>query len=108
MCKAWYHDQLKFVRWALTHGWKKSLQLDRRDNDVGYKPSNCRFVTSKTNSRNRNNTKMVEYRGKLRIFAELVEKYAVVSHGTASQRVFSMGWSIEAALKTPARVGNYR
>jgi len=33
--------------------WKKGLQIDRRDNDGNYKPSNCRFTTQIENLHNR-------------------------------------------------------
>lgn len=43
---------LSFVTWAKNNGYKEGLELDRRDNDKGYSPKNCRFVTHKRNTRN--------------------------------------------------------
>jgi hypothetical protein len=45
-----------FIRWSLENGWEPGLQIDREDNDKGYSPDNCRFVTSKVNN---NNTRML-------------------------------------------------
>lgn len=42
-----------FADWALAHGFTPGLELDRRNNDRGYSPGNCRFVTHLENSRNR-------------------------------------------------------
>lgn len=42
-----------FEAWALSHGYKKGLELDRRDNDKGYSEANCQWVTRKQNARNR-------------------------------------------------------
>lgn len=54
VCKIW-HDPMAFIEWAITHGYKPGLQLDRKDNDKGYCPENCQWVTPKQNSRNRGN-----------------------------------------------------
>ena len=43
-------------------GIKKGLQLDRRDNDKGYSPDNCRWVTSAVNNFNRRNVKGYRYK----------------------------------------------
>lgn len=42
-----------FAEWAAGNGYKKGLEIDRRDNDKGYSPSNCRFVTKLEQNRNR-------------------------------------------------------
>lgn len=52
VCNEW-HKFSAFEDWALSHGWTKGLQIDRIDNDRGYCPENCRFVTAKENSANR-------------------------------------------------------
>ena len=51
ICKRWL-DRDTFIAWCLNNGWKPGLQLDRRNNDGNYTPSNCRFVTPKENSNN--------------------------------------------------------
>jgi hypothetical protein len=53
VCAEWRHDPKAFIDWALSHGYERGLQIDRMDNDAGYSPSNCRFVTAAENSRNR-------------------------------------------------------
>ena len=62
VCEEW-QDSWNFVQWAVSHGYRKGLQLDRIDNDKGYSPDNCRFVTPKENSRNRRNTKFLTIKG---------------------------------------------
>ena len=51
-CKEW-DDFLVFRDWALANGYSPSLTIDRRNNDLGYSPDNCRFVTMKVQARNK-------------------------------------------------------
>jgi hypothetical protein len=41
-----------FVEWCIANGWRGDLTIDRIDNDRGYEPSNCRFVSKSQNSKN--------------------------------------------------------
>jgi len=56
VCSEW-HDFLVFKKWALSHGYDESLQIDRINNDGNYEPSNCRFVTRSINHQNRRKRK---------------------------------------------------
>lgn len=42
-----------FQSWALSNGYKEGLSLDREDNDSGYSPKNCRWITPREQSINR-------------------------------------------------------
>ena len=55
VCEEW-NDPNRFIDWALENGYESGLQIDRIDNNKGYSPDNCRWVSPKTNSRNRRNT----------------------------------------------------
>ena len=52
VCKEW-HDREVFFAWALANGYSDELELDRINNDKGYTPENCRWVTHLVNMRNR-------------------------------------------------------
>lgn len=41
-----------FADWALEAGWQEGLELDRKDNNTGYSPSNCRWATRTEQMRN--------------------------------------------------------
>lgn len=53
VCAEWLASFEVFVVWCTTHGYRPGLQLDRIDNDRGYSPDNCRFVTVAENMRNK-------------------------------------------------------
>jgi hypothetical protein len=45
VCEEWKGKMEDFIKWALANGWQYGLQIDRRNNDLGYSPDNCHFVT---------------------------------------------------------------
>lgn len=52
VCPEWVNDYVSFRGWALDAGYRPDLTLDRKNNDLGYEPRNCRWVSKTTQSRN--------------------------------------------------------
>ena len=71
VCDEWLVFE-NFRDWALSHGYKEGLQIDRVDNDKGYCPENCRWVTPKENVNNRRNTICLEDGTPLAMFCSKV------------------------------------
>lgn len=71
VCAEWASDYVTFRDWALKNGYKEGLQLDRIDNDKGYSPENCRFVTRLENAQNRSDTIRAMFRGEKRTITEI-------------------------------------
>lgn len=71
VCDEWLVFE-NFRDWALSHGYKDDLQIDRIDNDKGYCPENCRWVTCKENNNNRRNTIRLEDGTSLAMFCSKV------------------------------------
>mgnify|MGYP007128596402 CR=1 FL=1 len=59
VCDEWRNSLKSFYDWCMANGYSPELQLDRKENNGNYEPSNCRFVTAKINSNNRRDTRMV-------------------------------------------------
>ena len=53
VCKEWIKDFKSFYDWSMSNEWEEGLQIDRIDNDKGYEPSNCRFVSQLFNANNK-------------------------------------------------------
>jgi hypothetical protein len=53
VCSEWRTDAKAFIGWALDNGFKLGLTIDRRENDMGYSPGNCRWVPRSVNQQNR-------------------------------------------------------
>jgi len=58
VCETWKKDFMSFYKWAVSHGWKNGLTIERVNNNKGYSPSNCCFITRARQSRNRRSNKL--------------------------------------------------
>lgn len=53
VCQEWLDGFEAFYSWAITHGYRDGLTIDRKDNSKGYEPDNCRWVTQAEQIKNR-------------------------------------------------------
>lgn len=86
-----------FSDWALANGYADNLTIDRRDNDKGYSPENCRWATYREQNRNYSRVRYVEFKGERVAVIDLAERFGIKPY-TLRQRLFRRGWSVEKAI----------
>ena len=113
VCPEWHgHIGLKsFLNWAAEQGtYKKGLDIDRRDNNLGYSPDNCRFVSKSVNARNKRNTLLVGHPTTGLSISLLTlweqEGNKDLNWGTVRSRVLYYDWSVQDAISKPSRIHN--
>ena len=95
VCKKWRESFANFYK---DMGDRPSTrhQIDRRNNDDGYRPSNCRWVLPARNCRNRRSTRILTINGVERPLMDWAEKFAV-NPFTVRTRL-GRGWSDHDAV----------
>ena len=101
VCEEWLNDSSAFARWAIENGYEKGLEIDRIDNDKGYSPENCRWVTKKENTRNTRRNKRYEWNGETHVLSEWCE-ILELNYNTVNMRLHR-GWSFEKAVTKPTK-----
>jgi hypothetical protein len=59
VCEEWVNNFESFYTWAINNGYREDLFIDRIDNDKGYSPKNCRWVTRAQQNRNTSRNIMI-------------------------------------------------
>lgn len=103
VCEEW-KDYLTFKKWALENGYSDTLTLDRIDNDKGYYPGNCRWADEETQNNNKQQSRKLEYKGKIKSVEQWAKEYNI-NRSTLVNRL-NKGMSIKEALETPVKGGN--
>jgi len=102
VCKEWNDSYVQFRKWALENGYDDSLELDRRDNNKGYFPENCRFVTVKANLRNTRRNVVITAFGETKVLVDWCsDPRCKVAFNTVRKRMRE-GWTAEDAITKPA------
>lgn len=104
VCDEWRNSFEAFRDWAYANGYdenapKCECTLDRIDPNGNYEPSNCRWVSIKTQERNRRNNVLITFRGETHCMSEWAE-IAGLKYVTFHHRI-KAGWSMERIMSTP-------
>ena len=99
VCEEWLgkDGQKNFREWAVNNGYEKGLTIDRIDNNKGYSPDNCRWVTAKEQSYNRRSNKLITIHGKTQTVTEWAKETGIPI-GTLQNRL-KYGWEEDRLLE---------
>lgn len=86
ICPEWRDNFKSFYDWSIQHGYETGLTLDRKNNDLGYDPDNCRWITRKQQQNNTRANHFVTHNGKTHSIAEW-SRILGVNHETLRYRV---------------------
>lgn len=99
VCDEWLENRLRFFEWAIATGYSDKLFIDRIDNNSGYSPSNCRWVTCEINNNNKGSHVYVTYKGETLNIAQW-EKKIGCSPNAIRNRLLN-GWPSDLAIEAP-------
>lgn len=92
VCLEWAENPKEFIRWAKNNGYKRGLEIDRRDNSRGYSPDNCRWVTRAVNVNNVGTIKANNSSGYRGVHLRKDGKYMVQVRVTGHPFLFKAGF----------------
>jgi hypothetical protein len=104
VCEEWENNYFSFREWAMKNGYKEGLSIDRKDNNKGYSPDNCRWTTRIVQQNNMRSNVYLEYQGERHTVSEWW-RITGIPRATIGKRM-KRGWSAEQILTTePANTG---
>lgn len=103
VCDEWRTCYEAFQTWALSHGWRKDLTLDRIDCNGDYEPANCRWLTIAEQQCNRLSWNIpVTIDGVTDLAGHWADKFGV-RRSLAYHRIRVKHWDPVRAVTTPVR-----
>lgn len=101
ICAEWLNDFKTFLK---DMGERPTGHtLERRDNELGYSKENCYWATRKEQMNNTRSNQNYTFNGITKSIAGWAE-HTGLKYYTIRSRLMILGWSVERALTTPAKV----
>lgn len=106
VCEEWSNDFVPFYEWAMANGYDENAPhgectIDRIDNNKGYSPDNCRWITIKEQANNKQQSVWVEINGESKTVKTWCDIYKI-NYGCVMHRIHHMGWDAVKAITTPS------
>ena len=106
ICDEWLNSLDQFVKWSLNNNYSPALTLDRIDYKGNYEPSNCRWVTFKTQNNNKENNLYITIDNCKRSLSQWCEIYQI-EYDLVRHRIIDLKWDPQRALTAPIRAMTY-
>lgn len=98
VCERWRDSFDSFV--ADMGDRPPGMTIERKNNSLGYSPTNCIWATRQTQSRNTRWNRMLTFRGETKCVGAWAEELGM-DLGVICHRLDQCGWSVAQALTTP-------
>jgi len=104
VCDEWKNDFYAFQKWSEKTGYNPEAKrgectIDRINNNLGYYPDNCRWVTNIAQANNKRTNVFLTYKGQKKTIAEW-SRITGIKQGTIQARIKYQKWSVEKTLET--------
>lgn len=96
ICSEWLNDFSAFKEWALSHGYREDLTIERLDVNGDYTPDNCTWATYKIQANNMRSNHLATIDGVTKNLTEWAEYYGI-NIKTVRDRLLR-GWDLISAL----------
>lgn len=102
VCKEWIDSRSAFFEWSLNNGYEEGLEIERKNNNDGYYPENCEWITRKQQCRNMRSNIFISIGGIEKCISEWCEIYNL-SKNAIYARV-NLNWKLdENIILTPIK-----
>lgn len=101
VCPEWKANRASFYTWCMENGWAKGLEIDRRDVNGNYEPSNCRFVDNLVQANNNRRNHKITWNGQTHNISEWERIFNVPK--LSLQKRINRHWPVERAMSQPFR-----
>lgn len=111
VCEEWKNSFEAFQEWAYKSGYDPNLDgrieqsLDRIDNDREYSPENCKWSTAKEQQKNKECSRLYEYKGKYYTSSEFADTFGISCKSFVYRRL-DKGQTLEYILNDWTRIHN--
>lgn len=100
VCDEWLESFDNFADWALSHGYREDLTIERINVNGDYCPENCCWISRKEQAYNKCDTIWVDYKGRHIQLVKLCQEKGL-RYDAIHNRIMAQGWDVEKAIDEP-------